>query len=74
MIRLNIPDASDEQALEAYVASLNKSAREGARRMILEGAAEADVVAYVEGFEEQVADEEEAIYEEENAPDQATAG
>ena len=74
MIRLNIPDASDEQALEAYVASLNKSAREGARRMILEGAAEADVVAYVEGFEEQVADEEEAIYEEENAPDQETAG
>ena len=74
MIRLNIPDASDEQALEAYVASLNRSAREGARRMILEGAAEADIVAYVEGFEEQVADEEEAIYEEENAPDQATAG
>jgi hypothetical protein len=74
MIRLNIPDASDEQALEAYVASLNRSAREGARRMILEGAAEADIVAYVEGFEERVADEEEAIYEEENAPDQATAG
>ena len=74
MIRLNIPDASDEQALEAYVDSLNRSAREGARRMILEGAAEADIVAYVEGFEEQVADEEEAIYEEENAPDQATAG
>jgi hypothetical protein len=73
MIRLNIPDASDEQALEAYVASLNRSAREGARRMILEGAAEADIVAYVEGFEEQVAEEEEAIYEE-NAPDQATAG
>jgi len=32
MIRLNIPDASDERALEAYVASLNKSAREGVRR------------------------------------------
>jgi hypothetical protein len=64
MIRLNFPDGSDEQALEAFLASLNKSARDGVRRMILEGAAEADVAAYIESFEDQIAQEEETIYEE----------
>lgn len=64
MIRLDIPDGSDEKALEAFLASLNKSARDGARRMILEGAPEADIATYIESFEEQLGDEAEAIYEE----------
>jgi hypothetical protein len=63
MIRLNIPDGSDEQALEAFLASLNKSAPDGVRRMVLEGAPEADIGADIESFEEQLAEEEEAIYE-----------
>lgn len=63
MIRLNIPDGSDEQALQAFLASLNKSARDGVRRMVLEGAPEADIAAHIESFEEQLAEEEEAIYE-----------
>jgi hypothetical protein len=67
MIRLNIPDGSDEQALEAFLASLSKSARDGTRHMILEGVAEADIAAYIESFEEQLAEEEEAIYEENEA-------
>ncbi|HYM66922.1 MAG TPA: hypothetical protein VEW68_06505 [Patescibacteria group bacterium] len=64
MIRLDIPDGSDEEALEAFLASLNKSARDGVRRMILEGAPEADVAAYIESFEDQLGEEAEAIYEE----------
>jgi hypothetical protein len=64
MIRLDIPDGSDEEALEAFLASLNKSARDGVRRMILEGATEADVAAYIESFEDQLGEEAEAIYEE----------
>lgn len=67
MIRLNIPDGSDEESLEAFLESLNRSAREGARRMILEGAAEADIAAYIESFEGQLADEERAIYQEDEA-------
>lgn len=67
MIRLNIPDGSDEEALEAFVESLDRSAREGARRMILEGAAEADINAYIESFEGQLVDEEEAVFEEDDA-------
>jgi hypothetical protein len=64
MIRLNIPDGSDEKAVEAFLSSLNRSAREGVRRMILEGAPEADIAAYLESFEEQLGEEAEAIYEE----------
>lgn len=67
MIRLNIPDGSDEDALEAFLQSLNRSAREGARRMILEGAAAADVTAYIESFEGQLGDEEQANYEQDEA-------
>lgn len=67
MIRLNIPDGSDEEALEAFLQSLNRSARQGARRMILEGAAEADIAAYIESFEGQLADEEQAVYEQDEA-------
>jgi hypothetical protein len=63
MIRLNIPDGSNEQALEAFLTSLNKSARDGVRRMVLEGAPEADITAYIESFEEQLAEEEESTYE-----------
>jgi hypothetical protein len=32
--------------------------------MILEGASEADIAAYIESFEEQLGEEAEAIYEE----------
>lgn len=64
MIRVNLPDGSDEKALEAFLASLNQSARAGARRMILEGAPEAEIAAYIQSFEEQLGEEEEAIYEE----------
>jgi hypothetical protein len=67
MIRLNIPDGTDEDALEAFLASLNESARASVRRMILEGAAEADIAAYVASFEEQLEQDEEAIYEEDEA-------
>ncbi|HYL08085.1 MAG TPA: hypothetical protein VEU76_06020 [Candidatus Udaeobacter sp.] len=67
MIRLDIPDGSDEIALEAFLASLNKSARDGVRRMILEGAPEAEIAAYVESFEEQLDEEAEAIYEEDES-------
>ncbi|HEY8862853.1 MAG TPA: hypothetical protein VIO37_01615 [Candidatus Dormibacteraeota bacterium] len=67
MIRLNVPDGTDEDALEAFLASLNESARAGVRRMILEGAAEADIDAYVASFEQQLEQEEEAIYEEDEA-------
>jgi len=67
MIRLNVPDGTDEDALEAFLASLNESARAGARRMILDGAAEADIAAYVASFEQQLEEEEEAIYEEDEA-------
>ena len=72
MIRLNIPDGSDEHTLEAFLASLNKSAREGVRRTALEGAPEADIAACIESFEEQLAEEEEAICEE-NETGEATA-
>jgi hypothetical protein len=64
MIRLDVPDGTDERALEAFLASLNKSARDGVRHMILEGAAEADIAAYITSFEQQLAEEEETINEE----------
>jgi hypothetical protein len=67
MIRLNIPDGTDEVALEAFLASLNESAGAGVRRMIQEGAAEADIAAYIASFEQQLEQEEEAIYEEDEA-------
>jgi hypothetical protein len=69
MIRFNIPDGSDEKAVEAFLASLNRSARDGVRRMILEGAPEADIAAYIESFEEQLGEEAEAIYEEDESGD-----
>ena len=71
MIRLNIPDGSDEQALEAFLESLDRSAREGARRMIHEGAAEADITAYIQSFEGQLVDEEQAVYEEDDVREPA---
>ena len=64
VIRLDIPDGSDENALEAFLASLNESARAGVHKMILEGASAADITSYIETFEEQLGDEEEAIREE----------
>lgn len=67
MIHFDIPDGTDEVALEAFLASLNKSARAGARRMIIDGASEADITAYVMGFDQQLEQEEEAIYEEDEA-------
>lgn len=67
MIRLDIPDGSDEKALEAFLASLNRSARDGVRRMILEGAPEADIAGYIDTFEEQLGEEAEAIYEEDES-------
>jgi cytochrome c-type biogenesis protein CcmH/NrfF len=67
LIRLDIPDGSDEQALESFLDSLNQSARNGVRQMLLEGASEADIVGYIKSFEEQLADEEEASFEEAEA-------
>ncbi|HYM96976.1 MAG TPA: hypothetical protein VET26_06735 [Candidatus Sulfotelmatobacter sp.] len=67
MIRLDIPDGTDEEALEAFLASLKESARDGVRRMILEGADEADIIAYIKTFEEQLAEEEDEFYEEDEA-------
>lgn len=43
------------------------AARDGVRRMILEGAPEAEIAAYVESFEEQLDEEAEAIYEEDES-------
>ncbi len=67
VIHLDIPDGSDENALEAFLASLNESARAGVRQMILEGASEADIASYIETFDEQLGDEEEAIREEDES-------
>ena len=67
VIRLDVPDGADEQALEAFLASLNESARAEVRRMILEGASEADIVGYIESFDEKLGDEEEAIREEDES-------
>lgn len=67
MIRLDIPDGADERALEAFLASLNESARAEVRRMILEGASEADIVGYIESFDEKLVEEEDAIQEEDES-------
>ncbi len=67
VIRLDIPDGSDENALEAFLASLDESARAGVRKMILEGAAEADITSYIESFGEALGEEEEAIREEDES-------
>jgi hypothetical protein len=67
MIHFDIPDGTDEVALEAFLASLNKSARAGVRRMIIAGASEADITAYVMSFDQQLEQEEAAIYEEDEA-------
>ncbi len=67
MIRLDIPDGTDEEALEAFLASLNESARAEVRTMILAGASEADIAGYIRSFDEQLADEEEANQEEDES-------
>ena len=67
MFRLDIPDGTDEQALESFLGSLNESAREGVRRMVREGAEEAEVAAYITSFEQQLADEDEESFEEDEA-------
>ena len=67
VIRLDVPDGSDEEALEAFLASLNKSARSEVRRMILEGAPEAEIASYIDSFDEKLADEQEAIQEEDES-------
>ena len=67
VIRLDMPDGSDEEALEKFLASLKRSARAEVRRMILEGAPEAEIASYIASFEEQLGDEEEAIHEEDES-------
>lgn len=67
VIRLDIPDGADEAALEAFLASLTESARAGVRKLILEGASEADIAGYIESFEDELGEEEEAIREEDES-------
>ena len=67
MIHLDIPDGTNEAALEAFLASLDMSARAGVRQMIVDGASEADIAAYVMGFHQQLEQEEAAIFEEDEA-------
>ncbi len=67
VIRLDVPDGSDEEALEKFLASLERSARSEVRRMILEGAPEAEIASYIASFQEQLGDEEDAIHEEDES-------
>ncbi len=67
VIRLDVPDGSDEEALEKFLASLERSARSQVRRMILEGAPEAEIASYIASFEEQLGDEEDTIHEEDES-------
>lgn len=67
VIRLDVPDGADEQALDAFLASLNESARAEVRKMILEGASETDIAGYIESFDQKLVDEEEAIQEEDES-------
>jgi hypothetical protein len=67
MIHLDIPDGTDEVALEAFLTSLDKSARAGVRQMIADGASEVDIAAYAMSFDQHLDQEDAAIYEQDEA-------
>ena len=65
MVRYDLPDNATEEEVEAFLSTLDESARAGVRELLLQGAGEAEITEYLESPDRLLGEEDQAGFEEE---------
>ena len=65
MVHYDLPDDATEEEVDAFLSTLDESARAGVRELLLQGAGEAEITEYLESADRRLREEDQAGFEEE---------